>query len=635
MQHREHSSKVRQLVGVLACCQLASAHAMAAPGAAECDVGALADSQANRGRTLRATATTEPPPEFRGYSRAVTLSEHAAARRSPKEVRYLDNAGGWPLKYLKIDVPRHAGLSLLQMRGGGRTLEVRVDQPNASEGAQTFWVPLLELEMEPCVAIEGFRQDGKPASITGVRGMTTLESSRGKAQLWQELSSAEGSFRAEAAFSWLGSRGVQWLLKDWARLPELAQQRALRALPSTTLRQEPGLRLLSLAAMSADPRVRDGAFKKLGRLRQSARPALQRIVLEESQGRHRAFHLMTQVAPADALAVFLEEPAGSFWRGDVLSLFEAKTTCSSALQQLPTLAPSRAVTVLELCAARVSEGDVAGGKSRLNPPHALDPSQRWAHLWRRAETVPLRWRLLRIARSFCEEEPVKAVLGAATGSSIWMEREAAYTALSCSQKNLPWLRRALDDSYPRVRATAWHLIGNQAASATYRQGLRDVWWFVRVAAVRALPAGVAGSELARSIRDPSPSVRAASFQRAAELQLPILTPDALRSLDARDEPVDVQLAALVYARCVNAKEVGPAALRRMGASARSRTPGAGSVLRAAAATVHALGHMQDEELMRRLHNEQVPTPMAHRIVQEAKRVPRCPTSGPPSPISAR
>jgi hypothetical protein len=169
------------------------------------------------------------------------------------------------------------------------------------------------------------------------------------------------------------------------------------------------------------------------------------------------------------------------------------------------------------------------------------------------------WRLVQASEGLAAEPLLDAWLsGLAHDANAWMLRAAALDALSArhAPDALTQARKALNDTYPRVRATALHSLAHDpAAFELLAQAAHDDKWFlVRQAALDNLPDSTRARVVwVSAIKDRTPTVRAAAVRALAHAHAAEAFDQIQPLLDNAQEYPEVIAEAVAFAKglCVS------------------------------------------------------------------------------------
>lgn len=449
----------------------------------------------------------------------------------------------------------------------GARIRVTLPEDAIDHPGERYWVVPPEPVAWRCVALvldEAYAPSGtRPAAvhtaIAEVEAYTEFDWGTGIEGLVNILVTGGGDGdEAARLLSNLGSPAIVALAASWERLDERGRRRSVRVFADGTRRGAPeGIEGLGRAAMDDAEVVRQSALEALGTLGPPAARVLGRLVAEPAPVGDAAVSSLVRHPPSAAappLLVALSAEGGS----ERAALREglARALASGDADALRALAEwIEGAPVSSLASAAL-------GLASRQPTRALaEPLV--ASLVSRAERFEDRWRVMRAARELPAADAVDAWLSTSSAEAEeWMLRAAALEALDrrAAGGRVEAARRALDDSYPRVRIAAVRILDglDESDGTLATMARRDSWPMVRAAAVDALFDRPAGREAVRqAIHDRSPRVRRAALVAATRGGYREAWALVRARLEDDDEWPQVTIAALHYVRDLCVVEAGP------------------------------------------------------------------------------
>ncbi|HET8937348.1 MAG TPA: HEAT repeat domain-containing protein [Polyangiales bacterium] len=470
------------------------------------------------------------------------------------------------------------------------------------------------------------------ASLAELEAYTDLDVSGGFAQLVQEL--AQPGVQGDDATALLqrAQGDVPGALASaWPGLPRIGKLRVLRLLfqnPTTADPRAEGV--LRSALRDADAEVMSTAIKLAMGKAPFGYALLTELAHSATQQGDVAVQNIGHSKRADALEMLLTilaEPGASErpalreaiaaayphahaetlagWTGNEGSTKprDARASLALALSTLPAARPLAAKIVEEL------SGD--------------------------AKEFPEQWRLVQAARNLPSEPRGDGYLETlAQRAETWMLRSAAVEALA--QRNAPSTQsvaqRALDDEYPRVRASAVGVLAKLPATFEMlsQKVLKDHWFLVRRTALDELPDSPDSRRwFVTELSDPIAIVRASAIRALARVGASESWSKIEPALQNPEEYPEVIAEAVSFSRalCVRAAIPG---LRQV--VTRGLKPDAWSVDQelalSALETLSAFGGADAEWAKSQASSSLVPKEVQLAAAAALKRAPACSQKGP-------
>ena len=484
------------------------------------------------------------------------------------------SAPGRTIRALAI-VPTSSAAATSTKRTAPRALSLLGDKgdrlvvtfPEEPKPGQRYWITPKEPLPWTCVSVsvdEVFAATPDPATHTGVaeiEAYTDLDFGGGMASLVAELS-APGT-RGDDATRVLGQmRGdvIGALGNAWSTLPALGKRRALRLLFAQSPPEPRAIDVLRSALRDPSGEVNRDALE-IARKRADVGPGLLLEVAREptAPGDAAALALarMNHASALEGLLAALAAAGGSdrpILREAVALAFKAGSASAPATvtawtqQQPPPPIAARVAATLALSRLPDAQPSALG---LLNAGVAA------------AEEFSDQWRLIQAASTLPSDPGVDDWLAKlAHDAETWMLRAAAVSALEARRaaSAMSTAEIALKDEYPRVRAAALKVLGNDSSKleilSTYAQD--DKWFLVRAAAVEALPSAPAGRKvMIAALKDKTPTVRATAA-RALQHAGAVEAWGQVRPLiENAEEYPEVIGAGISFARALCVKQSAP------------------------------------------------------------------------------
>jgi hypothetical protein len=462
--------------------------------------------------------------------------------------------------------PQHAGIRSLSLLGPNQE-RWTIKLPDQLQPGARYWVTPPQPLSWRCltVGIDELRAEPAPtaqthASLAEIEVYTELDQGGGVAQLVQEL--AQPGARGDDATMLLArAQGdVSGALSTaWAGLPSVGKLRALRLFFQTPASADAHAEAaLRSALRDADSEVVSAAFK----LAQGKAPFGNKLLDELAHAATKQGDMAAQYIGhskrADALEVLLAvliEPGAS-----------ERPVLREALADAYRSAPERSSETLRAWLGSEGSGKPAASRAALALALSSLPTaqpvavQLVGELSATSSEFSEQWRLVQAARALPSEPQGDSFLETlAQRSEIWMLRSAALEALA--QRNAPNLQsvaqRALDDSYPRVRASAVTVLAKvPAALQTLSEKARgDKWFLVRRSALDELPdSATARAWFTAALEDPIAVVRAGAIRALARVGAIEAWPKIEPALQNPEQYPEVIGEAVAFSRalCVRA-----------------------------------------------------------------------------------
>ncbi len=476
---------------------------------------------------------------------------------------------------------------------------------DAPAGVPLWIVPEEPLEWH-CVSI--VLDDAGAAGAVGLADVipyTGLDFGRGVEHLVEEIV-ADGARGARAAdlLARTGEVGRDAILVAWPTLTPTGRRRALRILAAHSA-HPPALEALVSAAADDDAEVREAAVAALVSAGDAARPALAELSQVASDAGDAAAVVLADLAPAEAAPAVLRaiDAEGGTERAAL------RRAIRSAYRNGDAEVRERFRT----WGAHAAPGPAASVALALSTVPGAAPlaSALVSAAAPRAERFEDRYRLVKAAAALSSEARVDRWLASLTeDSEEWMLRGEALAALH--ERGADALdaaaARALEDPYPRVRATAARVLagrrGTLRAVATLAR--RDPWPMVRAAATEALADNREARPILRAaLTDPAQVVRAGAVRALTAGGDRGAVSEVRARLEDEDEWPEVVESALEYARALCLPElVEPiVAVLRRGMRPDAWAPDVDSAVLA----VRALGEIGGEDAQAAIRSATRPT----------------------------
>ncbi len=497
--------------------------------------GGSEDPQRNRFVTLRWAAPKRPIRSF-----AVLVSPTAAKLGQPHRLSVVGDKG----QQLSVQLPA----------------ELRPDQ--------RYWFTPKEPWQTACVsiAIEDAAATGSKGAAqppySAIEAYTDLDFDGGLPRLIDELVQ-EGAGAAEAAdlLEQIEADVTAPLLAAWPRLQAQGRRRVVR-IAAPRAKHDPS----ALGALAQGLRDEDaGVFDAALRAAIGALPASQSVLLAaaaEAGKRGDATALtLARSAPAQALEPLLDailQNGGSERAGlrlaAAIALEHGGETGASAAQRWAE--QNVRAPIAGRAAATLALASVAG--SRALAAMLLRAS------YAEAREFPDQWRLVAASATLPADIEIDAWLAKlAKSADPWMLRAAALQALQArsAADARSVAAAALEDPYPRVRATAIGALASRPDSSELlsRSARNDKWFLVRSAAVSGLAAHPeAQPVILAAVGDRSALVRAAAIHALGSQHAVSAWPTIAPHADDAKEYPEVIAEAVAFAKAQCVKSAGPA-----------------------------------------------------------------------------
>jgi HEAT repeat protein len=514
--------------------------------------------------------------------------------------------------------------------------------PDQVRPGERYWVTPPSPISWRClsVGIEELRQEPQPtaqthASLAEIEAYTDLDLQGGFAQLVRELAQP-GAKGDDATTLLLRAQGdvVGALSEAWPVLPSIGKLRALRLLFQNPAAADPRAEsMLRSALRDSDAEVASAAFKLASGKSPFGQALLTELARSPSKQGDLAVQHIGHSKRDDALELLLAvlvEPGAS-----------ERPALREALAEAYRSSPERGVTAL-----RTWTGDEGANKPRNSraalalalstvPEGHVVATQLVAELSSNAGEFSEQWRLVQAARSLPSDPRGDGFLQTtAERAETWMLRSAALEALA--QRKAPSLQsvaqRALDDAYPRVRASAVAVLSKVPAAFDLlsQKARADKWFLVRRSALNELPdSPAARSWFLAELSDPIAVVRASAIRALARVGAIEAWPKIDPALQNPEEYPEVIAEAIAFSRalCVRAAVPG---LRQV--VTRGLKPEAWSadqeLALAALETLNAFGGEDAEWAQKHASSPLVPKEVQLAAAAASKRPSACAPKGP-------
>ena len=463
----------------------------------------------------------------------------------------------------------HANLQTLSLLGPNQE-RWTVKLPEEVRAGERYWITPPSPITWRCltVGIEELRPGSQPsaqthASLAEIEAYTDLDLQGGSAQLVQELAQP-GAKGDDATNLLLRAQGdvAGSLEAAWPTLPTIGKVRALRILfhnPGQTDPRAEGV--LRSALRDADAEVVSAAFKLASGKTPFGHALLAELARTSSKQGDLAVQNIGHSKRADALELLLS------------ILVEAGASERPALREAIATAyrdaPDRADTALTTWTGNEGAKKPRAARAALAlalstvPRGQAHATQLVAELGSEASEFPEQWRLVQAARSLPSDPQGDGFLQTvAERAEPWMLRSAALEALA--QRNAPSLQssaeRALDDAYPRVRASAVTVLSKLPAAVELlsKKVLADKWFLVRRTALDELPdSPAARTWFVAELADPIAVVRASAIRALARVGAIEVWPKIDPALQNPEEYPEVISEAVAFSRALCVREAVP------------------------------------------------------------------------------
>lgn len=446
-----------------------------------------------------------------------------------------------------------------------------VKLPAPAEPGVRYWVTLPEPLTWRCLtlAVDELSADPKPtpqthAALAEVEAYTRLDQAAdGLSQLVSELSAPGARGDEATSLLQLVRADVAGALVDaWPQLSAMGKRRALRLLFQSASQPDPRSQSVLRAALrSPDPEISAQAFKiATGKL--TFGPALvDELARAATAQGDRAAQSIGSSKRSDALAVLLAilaEPGASerpALREAIATAYQTATAGESEALQTWTGSegsqkPRAARAALALALSQVPEARQVAAQLVLE-------------LIADVESFPDQWRLVQAARNLPSEPRADGYLeGLAQRAEAWMLRSAALEALAerGAPAAEPTARRALEDEYPRVRASAVAVLSKSpgAFDLLSRKARADKWFLVRRSALDQLRDSPGARRwFLEALSDPIAVVRASALRALTRVRAVDAWPKVEPALQNAEEYPEVITEAIAFSRTLCVRESIP------------------------------------------------------------------------------
>ena len=517
-----------------------------------------------------------------------------------------------------------------------------VKLPDQVQPGERYWITPPAPITWRCltVGIEELRPGSQPtaqthASLAEIEAYTDLDlQGGGSAQLVQELAQP-GAKGDDATTLLLRAQGdvAGALSEAWPKLPTVGKLRALRLFFQNPSAPDPRAEgVLRSALRDADGEVVSAAFKLASGKAPFGHALLTELARTASKQGDQAVQHIGHSKRSDALELLLSilvEPGAS-----------ERPALREALAEAYRSAPDRAATVLAAwigndggAKPRAARAALALALSTVREAQA-HAGQLVAELSADASEFSEQWRLVQAARALPSDPQGDAFLQSiAERAETWMLRSAGLEALA--QRKAPSLQsvaqHALDDSYPRVRASAVAVLSKlpTAIDLLSKKVLADKWFMVRRAALDELPdSPAARSWFVAELADPIAVVRASAIRALARVHAIEAWPKIDPALQNPEQYPEVISEAVAFSRALCVREAVPG-LRQV--VERGLKPEAWSadqeLALSALETISAFGGEDAAWAQKHASSPMVPKEVQLAAAAAAKRPPECAPKG--------
>lgn len=458
-----------------------------------------------------------------------------------------------------VDAAHVRALSILGPKGEHWTVSL----PDAQAPGQRFWITAPTPLSWSCLtmSIEDVGPQQKlsaqtHASLAEIEAYTALDQSDGLAQLVSELAKpgAEGD---AATTSLAQARGdtTAALIDAWPQLPALGKRRALRLLFQRPAAADPrSENVLRSALRDPDVEVRVHALKLASGKVPFGASVLSELARTSSAEGDQAAQVLAHSGAQSALPSLLEillAPAGTerpALRDAIAAAYQLRAKLGTPeltgwLGTEGAQKPGVARAGLALALSSVPEGRPVAGEL-LGQLISAEPA------------FAAQWRLVQAARALPSEPATDVWLSQlAASADTWMLRSAALEALHQRSKDLgrKAAEHALEDPYPRVRATAVSMLAPLPGAVQHlgKTVKEDEWFLVRQAALEKLPDGPESRRWFESaLKDRTAVVRASAIAALARVRSAESWPLIQPLLDNPEEYPEVLAQGIAYARAL-------------------------------------------------------------------------------------
>lgn len=514
-----------------------------------------------------------------------------------------------------------------------------VTLPDVLRPGERYWITPPQPISWRCltVGVDELRADTQPtpqlhASLAEVEAYTDLDQAGGFAQLVQELAQPGTPGDDATALLQRAQGDVPGALASaWQGLPSMGKLRALRLLFQNPSHADPRAEgVLRSALRDADSEVMSTAIK----LAMGKAPF--------------GYALLTELAhSATKEGDVAAQNIGHSKRADALAML-LSILAEPGASERPALREAVAAAYPNAQSDSLREWTGSPGNSKpraaraalalaLSTVPAAQPvaSQLVEELSADAAEFPEQWRLVQAARNLPSEPRGDGYLATlAERAETWMLRSAALEALA--QRKAPSTQsvaqRALEDKYPRVRASAVAVLSKSPASFELlsKKVLKDHWFLVRRTALDELPDSPdARRWFVTELADPIAVVRASAIRALTRVRAIESWPKIEPALQNPEEYPEVIAEAVAFAQtlCVRAAVPG---LRQV--VTRGLKPDAWSAdQELALSALEAISAFGGEDAV--WAHAQAASPLVPKEVQLAaaaalKRAPACAQKGP-------
>lgn len=473
------------------------------------------------------------------------------------------------------------------------------------------------------------------AGLAEIEAYTDLDVQGGFAHLVQELAQP-GAKGDDATTLLMRAQGdvAGALVAAWPSLPSVGKQRALRLLFQDPAMPEPRAEsVLRSALRDSDPEVVSAAFKVASGKAPFGHALLTELARTPTKQGDLAAQNIGHSKRSDAHEVLLSvlaEPGAS-----------ERPALRDALAEALRNASDHGAAALGAWLGSQGAGKPRAARAALALTLSTLPegkqlaTQLVAELSPDASEFSEQWRLVQAARNAPSDPRGDAFLQTlAERAEPWMLRSAALEALAL--RKAPSLQsvaqRALDDAYPRVRASAVAVLSKlpESFELLSQKARADKWFLVRRSALDELPDSPgARAWFLAALSDPIAVVRASAIRALARVGARGAWPKIDPALQNPEEYPEVISEAVAFARALCVREAVPA-LRQV--VSRGLKPDAWSadqeLALSALEAVSAFGGEDAAWAQKQASSPLVPKEVQLAAAAALKRAPACAQKGP-------
>ncbi|MEM9727877.1 MAG: hypothetical protein AAF997_04780 [Myxococcota bacterium] len=432
----------------------------------------------------------------------------------------------------------------------------------------------------------------------------------------------DASLEAARTLSGGGAPAAQAIEDAWPTLSPLARRRALGVLAVLAEEHDAAVDALVAVARSEDEALTRDALEILAESGRRGHRGLETLAFDLAQGDAAALTL-ARSDPARALPVLVRALEA---RGPEAGA-ELRQAFATAVRRLGDGAETLLLDWVGTEPSPAALANAALALAPLDEQRGTQTAMVEAAVGRPSDFAT-EWRLAVAASTSGPSAAVDAWLVAQSRQpETWMLRAAAVDALAARDRaQLP--EQALEDTYPRVRASAAAAFAGDSSTMTTRATMarRDTWPLVRAAAVtslqgetQALPVVVA------AVDDPMSQVRAAAIAVLVDASEPSGWNRVHARLRRQDEWPEVVEGAIAYvvAHCRRDAVEGLYFVIKRAASPSALTDDVQNAARAVE-TLRVLGTPEGSAILAQLEaSEGVPEPLQMALKRPVSEASRC------------